>query len=44
LGEDLRSWAKGLERMGYSRDERYAERLLQLIDQYHLDEISDTEL
>jgi hypothetical protein len=44
LGEDLRSWAKGLERVGYNSDERYAERLLQLIDQYHLDEISDTEL
>ena len=44
LGEDIRSWAEGLERVGYSQDAQYAERLLQIISQYKLNEMADTEL
>lgn len=44
LGDDIRSWADGLERVGYSTDSRYAERLMQIIETYKLTEMAETEL
>ena len=34
---DYRSWAFGLKKAGYASNPKYAERLIQLIEQYHLD-------
>jgi GR25 family glycosyltransferase involved in LPS biosynthesis len=34
---DYRSWAYGLKKAGYATNPKYAERLIQIIEQYHLD-------
>ena len=37
LGKDYKSWAKGLKKAGYATDKQYAEKLIQLIEDLHLD-------
>jgi GR25 family glycosyltransferase involved in LPS biosynthesis len=34
---DYRAWAYGLKKAGYATNPKYAERLIQLIEQYHLE-------
>lgn len=36
--DDYTSWARGLKRAGYATDPRYPEKLISLIERYHLDE------
>ncbi|MDR1455971.1 MAG: glucosaminidase domain-containing protein [Tannerella sp.] len=33
---DYRGWAKGLNRCGYAKDPQYGDKLIRLIEQYHL--------
>lgn len=35
-GTSYRSWAKGLEKQGYSNDPKYAEKLIEVIERYQL--------
>ncbi len=37
--KDYRSWAKGLEKAGYSKDKNYAAKLIYLIETYRLNKI-----
>ncbi|MCH2023466.1 MAG: glucosaminidase domain-containing protein [Saprospiraceae bacterium] len=36
LPNDFKKWAKGLQKAGYATDPGYAEKLISLIEQYHL--------
>ena len=38
--EDYEGWAKRLKECGYATDERYAPKLVKLIEDYHLDELT----
>jgi len=41
LGNDYRSWARGLEKAGYSKQDHYANKLLEIIDRFHLEQLDD---
>lgn len=41
LGDDYRAWARGLEKVGYSRSSNYANELLEIIDHFHLEQLDD---
>jgi flagellum-specific peptidoglycan hydrolase FlgJ len=38
-GADYSAWATGLQRCGYATDQRYAKRLIQVIEHYNLHEL-----
>lgn len=38
---DYKAWAMGLKKAGYATDKRYAERLIQTIETYHLEQYTD---
>lgn len=40
---DYKAWAKGLRRAGYATDRKYPDKLISLIERFHLDEL-DTEV
>lgn len=41
-GLDYRSWARGLEKGGYSQNSNYANELLEIIDRFHLEQLDDS--
>ena len=41
-GLDYRSWARGLEKGGYSQSDNYANELLEIIDRFHLEQLDDS--
>lgn len=41
-GLDHRSWARGLEKGGYSQSDNYANELLEIIDRFHLEQLDDS--
>lgn len=41
-GLDYRSWARGLEKGGYSQNPNYANELLEIIDRFHLEQLDDS--
>ncbi|MCB0630512.1 MAG: glucosaminidase domain-containing protein [Saprospiraceae bacterium] len=43
-GTNYRSWAKGLEKEGYSNDPKYAEKLIEVIERYQLYLLDEEEL
>ena len=40
-GKDVRAWARGLEKAGYSKSDNYANQLLEIIDRFHLEQLDD---
>ncbi len=40
-GNDYENWAKGLSRLGYATDKTYADKLIEVIEQYHLNDLDD---
>ncbi len=40
-GNDYSRWAKGLSELGYATDDTYAEKLITVIERYHLDDLDD---
>jgi hypothetical protein len=40
-GNDYNKWAKGLSQLGYATDDTYAEKLITVIERYHLDDLDD---
>lgn len=41
MGNDYERWAKGLQVNGYATDDEYAEKLIEIIELYGLDELDD---
>ena len=41
-GLDYRSWARGLEKGGYSHNSNYANELLEIIDRFHLEQLDES--
>lgn len=41
MGNDYERWAKGLKTYGYATDEAYAEKLIETIERYGLDELDE---
>jgi len=37
FGADYKAWARGLQQCGYATDRGYGERLIQVIERFHLD-------
>jgi hypothetical protein len=40
-GNDYKKWASGLQNLGYATDERYAEKLITIIEKYNLDGLDE---